>query len=70
MGKKAWDLGRGIRWTQGAMLVLGGSTNVHVLVNLASVMCVPSLLSLPAREEERTWLSTVMFYVSPLGRCG
>ena len=37
------------------MPVLGGSANVRTLVNLESVVCVPSLsdlLSLPAKEEE------------------
>lgn len=36
--KRFWDLGRGARQAEG--LVLGGSMNVCVLVNLDSVECL------------------------------
>ena len=51
------------------MLVLTGSENVSVLVNLENVMCActSELLSLPAEEEEETFLC--LFYVSPVCRC-
>lgn len=30
---------------------------------------ISEFLSLPAKKEENTWLSILMFYVSPLSRC-
>ena len=31
--------------------------------------CTSDLLSLPAQEEKETWLSVLVFYVSPVRRC-
>lgn len=40
MGNRAWDWGRGVRWAEGAVTVLGISTNGHVLLNLENVVYV------------------------------
>lgn len=64
-GRRGWADG-------GAVPVLLGFVNVCVLVTLESVVCVPSLANcslnqLKSRME--TWLSVLMFYVSPIYRC-
>lgn len=53
MDKRDQDLGTDPTWTEGAVLILEGSMNVCVLVNLESVYAFTSgLLSLPVEEEE------------------
>ena len=51
--------------------MLEGSANMSVVVNLESGLCATTsdLLSLPAEEEEGTWPSVFMLYVSPVCRC-
>ena len=71
-GKRAWDPCRGTRWTEGSMPVLRGSANVHVLLNLESVVCVLSLVNFclcHLKRRKGTWLSMLMFYVGPICMC-
>lgn len=55
--------GQGCQAGREATLVLEGCANVHVLVDLESVVCARAsgFLSLPAPEEEGTWLPVCMF---------
>lgn len=48
-------------------VVLRGSVNVCMLVNLESIMCVPSLVNLSPEQPERrkgTYLLIVVLYLS------
>ena len=57
---------------RGAVPILVGSGNVHVLVTLECVVCVPSLVNFSLNQLKSrmgTWLSVLMFYVSPIHRC-
>lgn len=66
---RGWGCVQGCWADRGDVLMLKGSTNVHVLVSLESVCaCTSELLLLPAKENERD-LSVLMFYASPVGRC-
>lgn len=51
----------------GVVLVLRGSVNVCMLVNLESIMCVPSIVNLSPEQPERrkgTYLPIVVLYLS------
>lgn len=54
-------MGQGYQVQRGAVPVFEGSTNVHVLVHLVSVMCVLSLESYSTRES----YTEVLFKLAP-----
>lgn len=53
MDKRDQDLGTDPTWTEGAVLILEGSMNVCVLVNLESVVCMPSLVDFYLYQSKR-----------------
>lgn len=70
--KRVRGPGQQYQMDRGAMLALRGSANVHVLVNRENGVvcaCTSELQSLPAEEEEGSWLSILGFYASPICRC-